>query len=662
MGLSASQARLLSITQRLSDNELHSEIIANSKMRLADEGIIAKNNYINALDSTKLQYVGFDGYGNADTVDLTFNSLMLYSEIKNQNILRNANGQVLISDTDAFNYEDSADMYDFVSRYCPDINYADYLAQITAHDDWQAHYNDYLVEYNNWWNEYQQYLAEHAEWEAAKLYFDTVTYPAWQMDHDNWQNVLMPAYNEELAFYNAYGAAGDVHQMFVDVVGTSSAPQSCYNAALNGRTGSIGDPGCYAHVLMFLLYPIELDDDTSTYNGGGSPENPATLTTSLKNSGNYVTITPTYNDWRGSALHTDFQNAGSNLLLPVYQAMLNENIYLCDGDDSNTFATTGVMPDPPYNMLKAAIAEGRNPTAAEILMSDYVYNYETGDVTQKKSLRQKAIDMLTIVKDFTGSQQYLTNDLSSNGPNWQMLRNLLINFTDGDMAKLTLTPPVEPDEPIEPTFDLEEPVLEHEEPVFNEQEPPLPSMNFQDKPLVQWYINLWHAIDGQDDPSELRARYDENGVFTDYTVENKLKQTRYDDRVGSPTFGQILNPAYQIIPDELRGDANWLQHALANGIISINQVITDSNANNLFWHGIEYSSTTSFQEVSDDKKVAQAEAEYQTEMKRIEMEDNKLDMKMKKLDTEHSALKTEYDSVAQLIGKNIERSYNSFNA
>ena len=37
MGLSASQARLLSITARLSDNELHSQQIANSRVRLADK-------------------------------------------------------------------------------------------------------------------------------------------------------------------------------------------------------------------------------------------------------------------------------------------------------------------------------------------------------------------------------------------------------------------------------------------------------------------------------------------------------------------------------------------------------------------------------------------------------------------------------------------------
>ena len=35
-------------------------------------------------------------------------------------------------------------------------------------------------------------------------------------------------------------------------------------------------------------------------------------------------------------------------------------------------------------------------------------------------------------------------------------------------------------------------------------------------------------------------------------------------------------------------------------------------------------------------------------------------MEMKALDTEHSALKTEFDSVKQLIGDNVDKSFNLF--
>ena len=57
MGLSASQARLLSITTRISNNEMESMLLTNSKLRLADKNSIEKTNYLDALEATKFEYV-----------------------------------------------------------------------------------------------------------------------------------------------------------------------------------------------------------------------------------------------------------------------------------------------------------------------------------------------------------------------------------------------------------------------------------------------------------------------------------------------------------------------------------------------------------------------------------------------------------------------------
>ena len=75
MGLSASQARLLSITRRLNNNELQSEFIANSKIQLSSRNIAASEKYIEALDATKLNYISYNDSGVEQTVALTFNAL-----------------------------------------------------------------------------------------------------------------------------------------------------------------------------------------------------------------------------------------------------------------------------------------------------------------------------------------------------------------------------------------------------------------------------------------------------------------------------------------------------------------------------------------------------------------------------------------------------------
>ncbi len=67
-------------------------------------------------------------------------------------------------------------------------------------------------------------------------------------------------------------------------------------------------------------------------------------------------------------------------------------------------------------------------------------------------------------------------------------------------------------------------------------------------------------------------------------------------------------------------------------------------------------------EREDKAKIALAEQEYQRSMDRIEKEDKIFDLQLNKLESEHTALQTEYESVAKVISKNVEKSFNTFNA
>ena len=117
MGLSASQARLLSITARLSDNELQSQQIANSKVRLADKSQEAGREYIEALDATQLMYNAYDLMGNAVQVNLSAAALYDFSPYKNQYTLVNSNNQLLVSATDVANYQTTNSLEEFLECY-----------------------------------------------------------------------------------------------------------------------------------------------------------------------------------------------------------------------------------------------------------------------------------------------------------------------------------------------------------------------------------------------------------------------------------------------------------------------------------------------------------------------------------------------------------------
>ena len=75
MGMSASQARLLTITARLADNELRSQTINNAKMRLSTQSAQASDNYINALNDANMMFSNYDLTGTSQSQLLTYNAL-----------------------------------------------------------------------------------------------------------------------------------------------------------------------------------------------------------------------------------------------------------------------------------------------------------------------------------------------------------------------------------------------------------------------------------------------------------------------------------------------------------------------------------------------------------------------------------------------------------
>lgn len=102
MGLSASQARLLSLTSRLSSLELQAQSISNSKSRLADEGTAASKAYSDALEKQTMKvYSGTNPDGVSIYKDATANNLTspgAVSDTDKQRFIKNQSGQLLVND------------------------------------------------------------------------------------------------------------------------------------------------------------------------------------------------------------------------------------------------------------------------------------------------------------------------------------------------------------------------------------------------------------------------------------------------------------------------------------------------------------------------------------------------------------------------------------
>ncbi len=117
MGMSASQARLLTITARLNHVELESQQLSNSKIRLSDSTQRASDEYIKALNRTEYLYNTYNSAGEKVTQVLTGAALTNYGELKNQYGLINSAGQILVSEIDGANYEKSNTLEEFLENY-----------------------------------------------------------------------------------------------------------------------------------------------------------------------------------------------------------------------------------------------------------------------------------------------------------------------------------------------------------------------------------------------------------------------------------------------------------------------------------------------------------------------------------------------------------------
>ena len=114
MGMAASQARLLSITMRLTSNEFQSQMISNGKTRLANETQFASEEYMEALNATKLQYVYYDSNGDKTLYDLTASTLLYYQPLKNQYALVNRAGQTMVNHGDATTFQQAENLNHFL--------------------------------------------------------------------------------------------------------------------------------------------------------------------------------------------------------------------------------------------------------------------------------------------------------------------------------------------------------------------------------------------------------------------------------------------------------------------------------------------------------------------------------------------------------------------
>ncbi len=343
MGMSSSQARLLSITARLTDNEYHSQRLTNEKMKLSNITDNARVEYNLALDAEKLMFTSFDSFGTSSAVQLTPNLLYLYQPIKNQYALVNSSGKILIPKADAQNFKNTKTLFEFLKCYDDAITTQKYTALAENPD-------------------YSKYIAALDVWKSQKPNKDD---------------------------YYESGANSELYNQF------STASSSCFSNAVGGSSE------CYLHVLAHML-DLTLDASGNPIN---YPKNyPTSIGTQLsiqvsEISGSAIHGAGQTPNMAGvsNAIKYGYDFNGDGTLDPVYAYDRAEN-----GSEGliSTLQNKGFSQDVIDNVIDILGPDrisGNAPSDAEKLLSSY---YLDGSGAVKiKTLEQKCVDLFYAIEN-----------------------------------------------------------------------------------------------------------------------------------------------------------------------------------------------------------------------------------------------------------------------
>ena len=540
MGLSASQARLLSITSRLSDNELRSQTITTAKMHLSNRTTEASAAYMDALSSTNLLFTTYDGEGNKVTEKLTGASLSQYGELKNQYGLINKSGQILVSELDATNYENSANLEEFLDKY-------GVLTPLGEGDFVQVVNPDYEVA----WEEYNT-------------------------AYDDWKSKEPNKY-DEIYLIPGSDVGNSLYQQFLDTTA------GCFGLAANNKYC------CYMHVLVDLIGPGEHTT---------SSEPPVTFE-----------VYPDIGTWDWNKTDHTRNEAMEEITKAIHDAKCSGDVIEGGTETVETSYGTVTVGGPPSDPEMSVYQR-----AVDLLWEVHLeYDANVGPDVSKPTNTGGTASAESLQKFFY--------------------------FVEHDLKQFDVSAPEYDEEAWQEDYEewLAQEPEQPDVPYYIEEE----QRKIVDKDKGQWYINLWHRMNGESDVKVGTA--DEDGNIVE----------------GGKTESGL--PMYKVLEDGLMNSPEWLQSALNNGTITLERVdFTDPTEEgtglaDCTWTSIIWTSSSDITEEENEAAITAAEVQYEQALRDIEAKDKQYDNQLKILDTEHNALQTEYDSVKSVIEKTIER-------
>lgn len=718
MGMAASQARLLTITARLADNELRSQTINNAKMRLSTQSSQASENYINALNNATMKFSNYDVNGEAVSQNLTFNALTAYSSYNTQYGLANASGQLLVSESEAAMFKNAggnlnkylqAHGLEYTTTYFENIGamkndaYPTPFNNISV-EDLKSYYEQYSsfessLELQNFQSSYKDFVKETANLNKAvstamKSYFvnspvDTLNLG---LDKDNnltVGNTYTITSSSIDAFKNAFKGTNSNNYNIVKLKNEGLISETDYkslkakidNIKYTERTMHNADGtdttvnGIQRADAIDLSAAEDTTAGTITYTIDGDIQIVVDKSTGKVKSCEYTTGGQTVSEsdtnkrtlgYAGEEKSIDDAIKKENGV--SFKDFVN-NLYYTETVDSETsnsfFSLTGDGTEKsPYQAFEGGIVNSTDTSKVKEFyndLADDIINSIMNSVNKEK-FAQILIDKAGKSND--GKYNELKDmgiDLKAYIPGLENV-TLAQQLTNYQTAKDTFLDTIfDGESKNQVVEDLQSnKVISYIDENGETKKVTVTPENLTDIDFILQYLKQ----------SNLKQSNSFNTIIKQHIVETMIENN------GTPKYAWVDSNDTSN-KDNANTKAQWYTNlfkrmqqgykAIENGLASSSQwmeyalesgIVTLEQVDKSYnWNSLDYKSCTKITEETDDAAVTKAEAEYNRAMNDIEAKDNIYDIELKNIDTEHTSLQTEYDVIKGVISKNIDRTF-----
>jgi len=650
MGLAASQARLLTITARLADNELRSQTINNAKMRLATQSSQASEDYVNALNNARLMFTNTDINGLTQTQVLNFNNLTAYSPYNTQYGLVNSAGLALVSETEAKLFQEA------------NGNLNTYLQ---AHGlKWDTTYfEDKYDEKGNELNNIQAKLQSFYGGEKGLDYlFDDLDYNA-----ENGKQASNADFKE---LYEMY----DTNQLSIERTNYNGLAQEYYNQ-LKGlykttvplfREDVLGSGKNENDIIASLLdkckNATELKDEIKNLGHGSdlkmgfstaqdylTEEAKEKITAFIDSLSDYAGGTSGFSSGSTELTKTEVDGStvwsfgGIKITGNVSDTVTIGNFKIENDDETTTKIYTYNGTTLPADANGTTITQIINSIKFNTARNEGFYKYTAGSNDVEIFYQG---DSENVYNAFIS--EYFASIFDTQGY-FEPVTYAMKHFGQGIIGlekfeeiynKFTAIYGIDVEDAAELLIDFEA-LMQSEIIDINGN---------RDKAGLLGTEEFHNVVDAYKIDLMVDVLGEPKYTWIDETDKTNTENAETKAQWYTNLFKR-MEQGYRILEDGLASSSKWLEYAFESGLVGLEQVDKSYN-----WNALSYSSCSSISEESDSSEaVAIAEAKYKRAMNDIEQKDKMYDLQLKNIDTEHNSLQTEYDSIKTVISKNIDR-------